>query len=464
MESRPIFAELAAFACDAGMSKFPATVVDRVNWVVMDLIGSAYSALPGRGAQALWRYASDSGVEQASLWGTGRRVGAADAALVNGALAYEVEFDDGNSLGGHWGSSSIPAIIALAEQGRVPAEKLVRAVVLAYEVADRISRPLSPRLLVEGVHFPGTMGAIAAVTGAAVMKGFQPEKLAAALGHAALSPVAPYHPGHVGVDTKNLYSGWSNFCGIHFAALADAGYSGAPDLLEAAQGLAAVLRWRGTVEELRDRVLDGLGDSWAILRTYFKPFPCCRWLHAPVQGVLRLRAQHGLTCAQVAEIQVHAPQFLAMYATPGPYVEPIQAKYSLPFCVAAAMLLGKLDHLAFTSPNLEDARVLALSENVRVELDEKLERRFPESYQTRTVIVTRDGAQYESVDIPPWGPEAPPRFDALARKFYRSMSLACGERIAEDWISYFRRGLLEDPNLERFFDLLSRSVIGVDLR
>ncbi|MCR0985593.1 hypothetical protein [Roseomonas populi] len=69
--------------------------------------------------------------------------------------------------------------------------------------------------------------------------------LAATHGHASLLPVAPYHPAFCGSEGQNLYAGWPNLSGLHFAALARAGYGGLPDLLEAPNGLAQALGWTG---------------------------------------------------------------------------------------------------------------------------------------------------------------------------------------------------------------------------
>lgn len=455
-----IFAALSGFVNDLTLEALPVSVVRRVDLVVMDLIGSTWSVLGGRGARALWRYARTMNPSpEATLWGTQHKVAVAEAATTNGALGYEAEFDDGNSLGGHWGSSSIPAILALAQRNGASAAEVVLAIVAAYEVGNRVSRLVAKGLLDRGIHFPGTMGALAAIAGAGRIMRLDRDTLAGALGHAALLPVAPYFPGHVGADTKNLYSGWPNHCGIHFTALAQAGYLGPDGLLEGRDGLASALGWQGKPEELAALALGGLGQNWAISETYFKAYPCCRWLQAPVQGVLDLMASNDLSPFDVADIRVLGPAFLAMYATGEPCTLPIQGKYSLSYCVAAAAVRGALGQAEFEQAALSDPVIAEVSQRVEFGVDAQLEAQFPGRYSTIVELVLRDGRRLRSQNVPPWGPDNPPDLDALAGKFMPIMRKACSDALANDWLALFRRGLLADSHLAMFFELLQRSVV-----
>lgn len=455
-----IFLELAHFVHSLALDDLPSAVVRRADLVMMDLMGSTWAVLGGEGSQALWRYARAVNPNpEATLWGTPHKVAVAEAATVNGALGYEAEFDDGNTLGGHWGSSSIPTILALAQRNGASAAEVVLAIVSAYEVGNRVSRLVSRGLLERGIHFPGTMGAVAAVAGAGRLMRLEPEVLAGALGHSALLPVAPYFPGHVGADTKNLYSGWPNHCGVHFTALAQAGYLGPADLLEGRDGLARALGWQGQPEQLAVGVLDGLGRDWAISQTYFKAYPCCRWLQAPVQCVLDLMAQHALDPLDVADVRVLGPAFLAMYATGERCVRPIQGKYSLAYCVAAAVARGSLGQVEFAPAAMADPLIAELAQRVEFGVDVQLEAQFPARFSTIVELATRDGRRLRAQDVPPWGPDQPPDLDALAGKFMPIMRRACGDAVAGEWLAWFRRGCLSDPQLTDFFQLLQRSVV-----
>ena len=456
-----IFRALADHACGMQFADLAPAVLQRANLCVMDLLASTYAALTGRGAQALSAYASAvNPAPQATLWGSSLRVGAIEAATVNGATAYEAEYDDGNTLGGHWGSSSIPAILALAERDGASAQQVLVAIVAAYEVGDRISQPFSRGLLARGVHYPGGMGGVAATVGAGRMMGLDAQRMAAALGFTCLLPVAPYFPGYEGSDAKNLYSGWPNHCGLHFAALAQAGYRGSPQLLEGRDGLAHVFGWQGSGEELRNRVLEGLGTRYAILNTYFKPYPCCRWIHAPVRALLDLVDAHAILAADIAAIEVAAPAFVdRMYFDAGPFRNATQARYSVPYALGAAALHGRLGQSQFETRVLGDAAVQALAARVHFTPDADLEQAFPSAFNARVSVTTRDGTVHGGQSALPWGPQAPPGFADLAGKFRGIMAPLCGDAIVDEWMGYFEAGMQADADLHGFFGLLRRSVV-----
>lgn len=458
---KPILAALADFIHNMKIEDLPSSVVKRVDMVLMDLICSTWSVLGEEGSRALWHYArAMNDKSEASLWGTNYKVGVSEAATVNGALGYEAEFDDGNTLGGHWGSSSIPTILSLAERNKSSASEVILAIVAAYETGNRISRVVSRGLLERGIHFPGCMGAFAAIAGAGRILKLNTTELAGALGHAALVPVAPYLPGHVGADTKNLYSGWPNHCGIHFTAMAKAGYIGSSELLEGRDGLARALGWQGDTEELRSTVLTGLGKEWAISKTYFKAYPCCRWLHAPIKGVLDIVNQYKVKAVDIDEIRVLGPAFLEMYAIGERCTRPIQAKYNLAYCLSAAAVRGVLGQTEFVQKALEDCDIFQLSQRVRFNVDDRLEAEFPNQYSTIVLVKMLDGRQLRSQNVPPWGPDDPPDLYTLEQKFLSIMSRACTNAVLEDWLKLFRNGLRSDIELTQFFRLLDHSSVN----
>jgi len=452
---------LAAYAAGLRVEALPPEVVARANLCVMDLIGSTYAALGGRGAQALARYAAAvNPTPQATLWGTRQKAGAIEVATANGANAYEAEYDDGNTLGGHWGSSAIPAILALAERDGRGAQDVLPAIVAAYEIGDRVSRVVSRGLLARGVHYPGALGGVGATAGAGRMLRLDEEDLSAALGFTCLLPVAPYFPGYEGADAKNLYSGWPNHCGLHFTALAASGYRGSPQLLEGRDGLAHVLGWQGSAPDLEARLLNGLGERHAILDTYFKPYPCCRWIHAPVRALLDMLRQGPVAADAIERIEVAAPAFLGrMYFDAGPFTGPTQGKYSVPFCLAAAALRGELGQAEFAPAALADPRIHALARRVTFVEAPDLEQAFPPDFSVRVTVRAADGRTSTGRGTLPWGPQQPPGFADLAAKFRAIMEPLCGPALAGTWMDYFASGLEADPSLDVFFRLLRESVV-----
>jgi 2-methylcitrate dehydratase PrpD len=461
MTTSPILQRLGEYSASIDANDLSASALQRVDWVVMDLVASTFAALGSPASRKLWAYAQEAGPQAVcTLWGSRHGACAATAAMVNGANGYEAEYDDGNTLGGHWGSSCIPSILAIAEStSDRTASEVIASIIAAYEVGDRVSRPFSRKLLERGVHFPGMMGVFGAVAGASRMLRLSPTQTTKALALSSLAPVAPYHPGLTGADSKSLYSGWPNFCGIHFTRLAQAGFGGAPDLLEGPQGLAHVWGWEGDGPSLAHQVLEGLGRRLAIERTYFKPYPCCRWLHPVIQGVSEIVSANAIHVKDIASIQVSGPKFLAMYMVRGPFLTATQAKYSLPYCAAAASMTPEVGQECFEDARLHDSLLAALSGAVEFTVDEDLERSFPGSYSVDVAIVAQSGQVLASHQFPRWSAERPPSFDELAGKFTRVMQRKCADGIAQQWIEYFQRGLRADASMNGFFGLMRASVL-----
>jgi len=153
--------------------------------------------------------------------------------------------------------------------------------------------------------------------------GLTVSQTAEALGNACLTPIAPYLPALSGAPIKDAYAGWPNALGLMVTRLSRAGWSGPPDLLEGPEGIGRIAGWKGSVQDLRRQIRGGLGSSFEIMKTYFKPFPCCRWLHAPAQAVLDLKKEGGWTGEEVESIVVGGPDFLRPYDKKGGFEKEI---------------------------------------------------------------------------------------------------------------------------------------------
>ncbi len=133
-----------------------------------------------------------------------------------------------------------------------------------------------------------------------------------------------------------------------------------------------------TVDELREKVLDGMGEAYEIMRTYFKLYPCCRRLHAPALAAIELRESHGWEAEDVASICVEGPRFLEMYEKKQAFEHAVKARYSLPYVVAAVSFLGHLGVEAFDRSRRTDAVLLELTDRVEAKQPRIWTQPFPE--------------------------------------------------------------------------------------
>jgi 2-methylcitrate dehydratase PrpD len=130
-----------------------------------------------------------------------------------------------------------------------------------------------------------------------------------------------------------------------------------------------------------------------------------------VDAVRELRRERGLAAADVdaveclvppGEIPIICEPEAAKHRPRTAY----DAKFSLPFAVAAALLDGHVGVASFAPERLEDERLLALARRVRYTPD--IDSPFPRTFPGRVRVRTRDGRTLEArVEANRGGPEAP---------------------------------------------------------
>jgi 2-methylcitrate dehydratase PrpD len=200
-----ILDQLALFTERLEFSRLPGEVVQRACDCFFDLVACYFGALKTLEDLSFpYKIADINPSPDAAVWGLGVQCGIAEAALIAGCLGYELEYDDGVSLAGHWGSASIPAAYFSNVFHRGSGKTLLCAIVAAYETGTRISRLFSPRLLSKHVHFPCVMGPFAAITACAKAAGLDARVISGALALAGLFPQGTYSTGISGARGKAL--------------------------------------------------------------------------------------------------------------------------------------------------------------------------------------------------------------------------------------------------------------------
>jgi 2-methylcitrate dehydratase PrpD len=217
---------------------------------------------------------------------------------------------------------------------------------------------------------------------------------------------------------KRMHPGWAAQSGIQAAALAQGGFTGPATALEGRLGF-----YRATLGETPDiaRHLKNLGDEWETLRSSFKLYPCCHLNHAYLDAVAGLKRHRALRADQVAEIECLVP------AGEVPIVcEPEEAKrrprtsydakFSLAFCVAAALGDDRVGIGSFTEESIRDPRLLALADRVRFSIDAAS--RYPETFPGWVKVRLMDGGVLEArEESQRGGPDRPIGADEVIAKF-----------------------------------------------
>jgi 2-methylcitrate dehydratase PrpD len=162
----------------------------------------------------------------------------------------------------------------------------------------------------------------------------------------------------------------------------------------------------------------GLGEPYAIEKTYFKPYASCRWSHPPIDGVLQLANKHGLRLDEIREIEVSGFRQMAMLDEYAP-TSTVAAQYSVPFAVALALAHGGIGPQELTAANLVNSELLALARKVKLSVDPELDGLFPAQTAARIRIHSARGTFETLVEYPKGNPENPLSDAEMEAKFAR---------------------------------------------
>ncbi len=335
--------------------------------------------------------ADELGRGEAVLYPSGERAPVRTAALINGTASHALEVDDIYRDGLlHPGCTVIPAALAVAQRRDASGRDLVAAVILGYEVAARIAAAVSPAHY-RFWHTTGTVGGFGAAAAAGTLLGLDAEPMTWALAHAGTLGAGLQEAFRSDSMSKPVHAGHAAGVGVLAAALAAGGAPGAKELLEGEVGFGRAMAddpdWAAA--------LDGLGDAYAVARVTVKNHPCCGHTFAAIDACLELRERHGLEADDVAGISV-ATYATAVEVTGNPRPETAaEARFSLPWVVAWAVVHGSVGFDAFSAEGLADRWVRDLMERVELEVDPEHDRAFPGRRGARVELRTPGGERLE---------------------------------------------------------------------
>lgn len=354
-------AELAEFVASTG--EIPALAHSRLRDLFLDYIGnSAFAAARAENAPAVRAAVAelDPGDGPGTVIGEAKGYHWPYAALLNGCYAHSLDFDDTNRRQtGHPGAPVISAALAEAERSGADGGAFLDALAVGYEVSCRVGAAVGPTSYDRGFHLTSTSGIFGAVAAVAKLRGFDQPTVENAFGLALSKAAGSMQYLANGSWNKRLHPGFAAHDAIVSATLAEAGVRGASAAFEGQYGLLT-----GYSDDPRPAALtERLGDEWLLLETGIKPYPSCRFAHAPIDAALALRAQVPEAEREEAEIAIAiGPTAMKIVGAPtAAKLAPqssVDAQFSVYFQVALAWLDGKVDWQSYE--RLHDKDVAAV--------------------------------------------------------------------------------------------------------
>jgi 2-methylcitrate dehydratase PrpD len=323
--------------------------------------------------------------------GTSRVSSAGDAALANGVAAHALDYDDMCFVSmAHPSCALVPAVLAAAESSNASGRTALNGYVAGFELECRLGSVMNPRHYhTRGWHCTSSIGTLGAAAAAARVMGLDAAQIGHALGIAA--SLACGLKENIGTMTKPLHAGIAARHAVTAAVLARSGFTASEDALTGPQGYLAAMDSGGSADDFARSASD-LGMRWEIEDTGIsvKLYPSCAATHPPLDVLLDLVRGHALKAEGIDSIDVEVDTMtprLLIYDRPQTGLE---AKFSMPFCAAAAVVFGHPTIDAFDDAHIRDASVQALMPRVTLRANPAFDAAAPLS-QARVSIRLRSG-------------------------------------------------------------------------
>ena len=441
-------ATLAEFAAGLAFDSIPAEVVERTKECIVDTIGAAVfgSFLPWSAIIVAYVKRNGGGGACTVLGPAEIRARPPMAALANGALAHAFETDSLRqpSAGIHPGATLIAPGLAIAEDVGASGRQLITAFVAGNEVMSRIGLAGKHSSEQIGFHAPGLTGPIGGAVVAGHLMGLDTQRMINAMGIAGslCSGLLEFVRSGTGGMVKRLHLGRAAEGGVLAASLARDGFTGPATVLEGEFGFFNVFCRDADLSLLTD----GLGETFDTLNICLKRFSCHITAHTAVQAILDLKAQHGITGAEIDAVTVRGSEKMVTHHAIAEPEDVMLGQYSTPFCVAVALYKDPLDPHSFLEESLEDEAIRSLCRKIRIEKRDDGEAETT-PWASVVVVTLKDGSRLERrADSFMGMPSDPASRDDLGKKFKRLTA-----EMNADW---------QDRVLDGLFDLENRDTMA----
>lgn len=432
--------QLAKFLAELRYDDLPDYVLDRTEDLFLDWLGSALASEGARPIPLFEAYAQKMGPADgpARILVNGRGTSAYFAALVNGASSHLVEQDDlHNSSVLHPATVVFPAALAAAQDLGKSGRELLLASVAGYEAGIRIGEFLG-RSHYRIFHTTATVGTLAAAVAVGKLLDLDQQQFVHLLGNAGTQAAGLWEFLRDAADSKQLHTAKAAADGLLAAYFTAQGLTGAQNILEGEQGMAAGMSSDADPSKLSDR----LGSRWALVETSFKFHASCRHTHPAADALLDLMQREGLRHGDIAKVITHVHQ--GAIDVLGRVVVPQtvhQAKFSMGTVLGLIAVHGKAQLTEFENLSLTDDDVAEFRDKVSMRLDPEVDGAYPARWLGRIEVVTTDGRTlHGAIDEPKGDPGNTLSRTELEDKFRRLLAFAgkrgsdeAGELIARVW-------------------------------
>lgn len=387
MVATEVFARHAARFRDEPL---PADVLHHAKRAVIDWHAALLPGLDTAAVRALRDVlADDLGRGPARLVAGGRATPRA-AALIHGTAAHAAELDDSfRDAMVHPGASTVAAALAAAQSAGADGDAFLRAVVLGIEVSTRIGVTMG-RAHYRHWHNTGTIGSFGAAAAAALLLRLDEPAFAHALAMTGTFTAGLQQAFRSEAMAKPLHAGRAAECGLLAAQLAARGVRSSLDILDGEGGLGQSMSTGPDWSQIGAT----LGRDFHITRLTFKNHVGCGHVFPAVDGALELQRRHGFRADDIDRLDLGVYRATLEVAPHDDPRDAGQARFSVPYMVASALVHGSVRLAAFEPERLNDPATRALMRRIATAVDPEIDAAFPRRRGARVEVRLRDGRRH----------------------------------------------------------------------
>jgi 2-methylcitrate dehydratase PrpD len=429
-ENKDAIMDLARLFTETRYEDLSEASIEAAKKLIIDIMATTTAGSTALIVPEVAKYFMDmGGKEEASVLVYGKKIPAANAALVNALAGHARDWDDTlEDAVIHETVTLIPTVLAVAEaEGNVSGKEFIKAIVVGCDVMSRLCYGTEWGTAESGYVFTALMAYFGCAMAASYLKGHTAEQIANAAGIVLSQCAGALQAVKDAVLAKRLQPAFGAHAGVQAANLTGIGVTGSRNVLDGEKSFYQVY-FRGHYD--REALLKDLGTFWHIENLSFKPYPCCRYTHCAIDTAKLIREKYDIKPDEIISIDagtsvqgfgsVCAPEEVRKH--PSIVVE---AQFSIPFTVSSVFVNGDVNLDSFSDENFKNPEVLELCQKFNLSVDAEVEEKFHDGCPpTRLTVHTTRGDFSEVVWRAKGSIESMMTMDEIVDKYYSTKTWA----------------------------------------
>ena len=427
---------LSKFIANLKFDDLAPDLIDKAKKLTMHVVGVTLAGRPLPTAVAS-RAAARSTVgteapEMATLWGEAGKLPVNGAIMANSTTADTLDWED-CSFTGHPSAHLIPVSMAMSEARHLSGKDYITAIIGGFEVYQRVACYIQPPDDFDDALYGWGLGSWQIWAGAICagkILGCDEEQFNLLMGATGCStPVVNAILAHQGSDFYHLQYAITSLTGVIAAGMAKRNeLDNIYDILDGKYGYTMMMRGFANPGWI-DR---NVGTEYLFRDLLLKHWPANMWIQLPLDCLDELKTEHGFRAEEIEEIYM-TPRILERdkFTWDG-YNSCRDAQFSIPYCLAAYLLLGEPGPAWYGSKRLSDPAVLELASRVKLDSGAEMsttdgfkvfrEGSFPEITMTVTL---KDGRSFSLTrQFPKGHAKRPFQWEDVERTFRSGAEMA----------------------------------------